>query len=414
MTITPSHSAMDKRRLIRVLADDAYPTDFNIDLGQANSDLTKRRLTTHYRLPKYRQFNIHALTLDRGFGFDLLHMFNAVPVRSWKPFLVTFESALPRVWELKNPTHRKMFDRLTRKLCSDKCRALLALSRYALRDFAQQHQGEPYFDSLWQKTRLVYPSVKESPALDVPMTDDLRVFFVGRDYMRKGMPIITRAHKRLVANGVPIRTTIVSSLRWLADDYIGPGEGYNIDAERALLDQPGIEHHESLPNEDVMQRVAASHFSLLPTMHDTFGYSVLESFSRATPVIGTDTCALPELIEHGRSGYLLPFENDSVFRHWSAIKGRWADGYNDRFRDTVEAAAESLADVLQDVWERRGEYGALREGALARCRSHFDREQHRRVLEAVYDHVASPGSRPLPGLTIESLESAQPLDGSAL
>ena len=384
-----------RHRRLKVMTDDSYPVEFNIDLGQENVSITRRRLTTHARKPKYRDLNIHALTLERAIGFDLLHTFNAVPIRSWKPFVVTFESALPRVWGRHEARNRQWFKRLTDRLLSRRCRALLAMSQFALREFRQQHEGQSYLDDLLTKTRLVYPSVIEQPNLDVPLTDELRVIFVGHDYMRKGLPVVTRAHQQLRAAGVPIQTTVVSKLRWVPNEYGGPDEDYDFDSERRLLDQPGLVHHETLPNKQVMTMVATSHFSLLPTMHDTFGYSVIETLSRATPVIATATCALPELIDDNRSGVLLPFANEDRFGHWSALSSRKSQEYHEQFRETVEATAGALADALTRIWRRRREYPTMRQEAIEQCRRKFDRLAHCRLVQDIqHGAMTSKTTRP--------------------
>jgi L-malate glycosyltransferase len=45
---------------------------------------------------------------------------------------------------------------------------------------------------------------------------------------------------------------------------------------------------------------------LLPSEQESFGLVALEAHSCGVPVIGTDTGGLPELVEHGSTGYLLP------------------------------------------------------------------------------------------------------------
>lgn len=49
---------------------------------------------------------------------------------------------------------------------------------------------------------------------------------------------------------------------------------------------------------------------LLPPWSEPFNLTVVESMACGTPVIGTANGALPELIEHGKTGYVAPFYQD--------------------------------------------------------------------------------------------------------
>ncbi len=56
--------------------------------------------------------------------------------------------------------------------------------------------------------------------------------------------------------------------------------------------------NEILPNTDVY---------LLPTYNEAFGFAILEAMAYGIPVISTNHFAIPEIIEHGKSGFLIDF-----------------------------------------------------------------------------------------------------------
>jgi N-acetyl-alpha-D-glucosaminyl L-malate synthase BshA len=56
--------------------------------------------------------------------------------------------------------------------------------------------------------------------------------------------------------------------------------------------------------EDVAQVMRWAHLFLLPSQSESFGLSALEALATGVPVIGARVGGLPEVVEHGVSGYL--------------------------------------------------------------------------------------------------------------
>ena len=52
--------------------------------------------------------------------------------------------------------------------------------------------------------------------------------------------------------------------------------------------------------------VASADLFLLPSEQESFGLSALEAMAYGIPVVATNVGGLPELIEHGKSGFLAP------------------------------------------------------------------------------------------------------------
>jgi glycosyltransferase involved in cell wall biosynthesis len=201
---------------------------------------------------------------------------------------------------------------------------------------------------------------------------------------------MVRAHKALHAAGVPVRTTIVSSLRWSPDDYIGPPDPKGVAAAEAELAGDGITLHRSLPNDQVRRLMEQADFLVLPTFHDTFGYVSLEAMATGTPVIATATCAQKEVVEPGRSGFLLDFDNDDAVGKWRWIYGQKRTGYTDAYWSAIERLASALTTQLQQCWAARSDYEALSAGALARIDAKFHADRARDRLEQLYEKARSP------------------------
>lgn len=364
---------------IRLRTGHSYHVDFTIALGQRNARFIQRALT-----PLNRYFSwADCVSFVPEPGFEAIHAWNAIPWLTNRPYIVTFEDFLPRT-----PTDRRL-PWLERRLCDSlldaRCRGIIAISEYALRQFRAQHEGFPGLARLLSKAELIYPAVQPRTRRPKRHSDKLRLLFVGRDFMRKGGPVLLRAHARLRAQGVPVETTIVSSLGWSRRDYIGPPDGrYVADAVRGIA-QDGVVHHRSLPPSAVYQLMDASDFLVFPTFHDTFGFVSIEAFASGTPVIGSDTCVLPEIVKPGVNGYLLPFENDDVVGKWTWIYRQNDPGYLEAYDAATGRMADALVERLIAAWEDRSGYEALSAGAIESAHGSFHPETARKRLEQMYE-----------------------------
>ena len=56
--------------------------------------------------------------------------------------------------------------------------------------------------------------------------------------------------------------------------------------------------------DDVAGLLSVADIFLLPSENESFGLSALEAMSCQVPVIGTNAGGLPEVVEHGRTGWL--------------------------------------------------------------------------------------------------------------
>lgn len=372
---------------LRVRCPRDYKVPFNIDVGQRNATFVKRPFPPLRRiLPAADAF---VVVPDRD--FDLIHTKNPVPVLTNRPFVITYESYLPRVTERTRSPRLEAW--LRRRLLSDQCLALVPQSQYAWRQFRWQNRDSPQLPALEAKSHLVHPAVALRSTAPKKPSGKLKLLFVGKKFMRKGGPALVRAHERLRDAGLPVETTVVSALQWTPDDYAGPSEGEYVAQQTARLAQEGITHHVRLPNSEVLRLMGQADFFVLPTVHDTFGFVTIEAMATGTPVIATDTCALPEVVEHKACGYLLPIENDLQVGKWTWISRRREPGYLDAYDSTMNSLADSLTETLTEHWESGVDYEAMSQAALDRVRLRFSRERARDAYEPLYELARARRSR---------------------
>ncbi len=125
------------------------------------------------------------------------------------------------------------------------------------------------------------------------------VLFIGRAWEDKGGPLLLKAFDR-VRQSLPDARLVV----------IGPKSVPNlpdfVDFE-GFLDKDNPRDMERLT-----QRMMESWVFCLPTMYESFGMAFVEAMWFGMPTIGTDGWAIPEIIEHGVTGFRTPLGDISA------------------------------------------------------------------------------------------------------
>lgn len=113
----------------------------------------------------------------------------------------------------------------------------------------------------------------------------------------------------------------------------------------------------ALPRAEVVRVLARATASVLPSLADNLPNTVAESLALSVPVLGSRGASIDELVEHGRSGELVPLGDvealaDALVRVWRG-EPRWlGDGFQ---RPEIleamlpERAAEALVRLALDV-----------------------------------------------------------------
>jgi glycosyltransferase involved in cell wall biosynthesis len=133
-----------------------------------------------------------------------------------------------------------------------------------------------------------------------------RVVFAGNDFERKGGEFLLRLYERYLANAC--------TLRILSND---PGlEGRKLPA--------GVEWKRGATQDEVREAYWQSDLLLLPTRQDFGPMVVAEAAAAGLPSIATDVGGVPDLIQDGESGYVMPRE--APIEQWAErIHGLFAE-----------------------------------------------------------------------------------------
>ncbi|MCK4851764.1 MAG: glycosyltransferase family 4 protein [Candidatus Omnitrophica bacterium] len=128
----------------------------------------------------------------------------------------------------------------------------------------------------------------EVSSLEDKRYDGKTVLFVGLDFQRKGGPVLLKAFE-IVKKEIPeCRLYIVGS--------------------NLRVRQEGVIVKGVVTPSELAPLYESSTLFVLPTIREPFGLVFLEAMAHGLPCIGTDIEAVPEIIEDGITGFIVPAE----------------------------------------------------------------------------------------------------------
>ncbi|WP_225912135.1 glycosyltransferase family 4 protein [Nostoc flagelliforme] len=326
--------------------------------------------------------------------YQAIHSFNKILYTN-KPWFLTFEDHRVLYRNPQNQGEAVIYELLNNRLALDNCQKIIAISDYAKLRLIKRIQGWKIEQKVSKKLDVIHPNfpVRVNQSKLYQQQQNLQLVFIGNHIARKGGIVALRLAKKAEKLGLPITLHIISEL--------GYGSGVPTDfpdrtkyvEDLKLLNLNNVVFHKNISNEKVIELLSQSHFQLMATLHDTYGYSIIEGFSVATPAITTNVCALPEFIRHGENGYILQLPINEI-RHWS----NWLHGektktdeYWEILNSTYDYLAEqALQQIIQflDRSDKREHYEFLSAGALAQAQIVHNSEKQNELFDELYAAAA--------------------------
>ena len=321
--------------------------------------------------------------------YQLVHSANRIPYTT-KPWIVTFESVLPRTLGSGAERLKKL---LRERLVRDNCKRIIAISDYAKNKFVSNNADWTMLGRAVEKLETIHPNVPLLATKPKARSagEALRVVFVGNDFARKGGIVALRLAEKAAREGLLVTVHIVSALNYGPGVYTDCTDASRYEEDLKLLDLPNVVYHGKKSNREVLQLLSRSHFQLMATLDDTYGFSVIEGFSVGTPAITTNVCALPEFVRHGENGYLLSMALDR-YRNWINLRLRGTPGYWDVLDKTFDDLAGQALRVLQEIFVEPERYEATSANSLARVRDFHDADKAGRMLDDIYSAALQPAT----------------------
>ncbi len=113
------------------------------------------------------------------------------------------------------------------------------------------------------------------------------ILFVGLDWKRKGGPLLLEAFRRLSARHEDATLTVISR--------VPKGE-----------DLSGVNHVGLVPLDALPDYYARASIFCMPTRLEPFGNVFIEAMWQQLPIVATRVGALPDIVEDGVNGFLVP------------------------------------------------------------------------------------------------------------
>ncbi len=324
--------------------------------------------------------------------YDLVHAFNRIPL-GLTPFIIGFESHLPRAFGLEKSSFHRWLSSI---LASDRCRKIVCISGHARKIFNATHEGSPLFPSLSAKLITRYPNLPVPAADDAKAgkpEDALEITFVGSHFARKGGCVAVKMAALARARNIPIVLNIVSDLQVGTGIWTDPLDADFFEPYLKLLSLPNVRYHTALPNMRVLELLRQSHFSLLTTFSDTFGYSAIESMMNFTPVIATRQGALPEFIYNKENGILLDLPTNAVGEWMPPCRNRADARYKLVFAQEIDRLAEEALEAVVSIMNEPGGLKRLRLAARKTAVEMFSAADAQPFWDAVYEEAVATRSR---------------------
>ncbi|MCV2393335.1 glycogen synthase [Actinotalea sp. M2MS4P-6] len=183
------------------------------------------------------------------------------------------------------------------------------------------------------------------------------VVFVGRITRQKGLPYLLRAAERLPADvqlvlcaGAPDTPEIMTEVTGLVEDLRRHRDGV-------------VWIEEMLPRRELVSVLSTGTVFACPSVYEPLGIVNLEAMACGLPVVGTATGGIPEVVDDGATGLLVPIEQVSDGTgtpvHPDAFVADLAEALTTLATDPTRAAAMGVASRqrVEDhfAWDAIGE-----------------------------------------------------------
>ncbi|HVZ11519.1 MAG TPA: glycosyltransferase family 4 protein, partial [Patescibacteria group bacterium] len=229
------------------------------------------------------------------------------------PYVLTYHAGTMKKKKLFFDAIISIYEKILLKTTADRATKIVCSS-----DFVANTIMKPYVN----KSTIINPSVDTSffkPIKNLKKKKN-RVLFVGRSknmYQMKGLPVLAAAVSKI------------------------PNAKLRVIGERDRRSGANIEFAGIKTGKDLVRELSEASVLALPSLQEveSFGTVLIEAMACKTPVVGSNTGAIPKIIENGVDGMIVPPNN--INKLSNALKKIIEDG---RFRARMASYARKKAE----------------------------------------------------------------------
>ncbi|MDW8103173.1 MAG: glycosyltransferase [Anaerolineae bacterium] len=192
------------------------------------------------------------------------------------------------------------------------------------------------------------------PIVQFAAWTDIEVFFEASDNCQKTDNTIVYAGVLIPRKGVHFLIDAFAKIAW---DFPNAtlwiiGKAENMEYARSLKTQVArlslngrVVFMDAMPQKELAQHIAQSCVLILPSLSEGLGRVIFEAMACGTPVIGSHVDGIPEMIEDGMTGFLVP-PGDA---HALANQIRWILSHPEEARQMGKRARDFAQSFLPEA-----------------------------------------------------------------
>lgn len=353
-TDTPNYGGAEKQ--MELLAKYLRPFGYSVSLACGAYSVLKQRKPEldkayeHvYLLPTIHKHDPRHYTklkkiLKTG-EFDLIHIHLWNPGSCRYAFWAASHAKIPVVTTEHDPFGLAGLKGKIKRMCLDRSDQMIAISMDNFRHLSE------YGENVKNRLNLIHNGIELDEYLDntdkasLPVKDgDIVITCAAELHERKGQKYLIEAFRKLQTEMPTLHLMLVGT---------GPAEK---ELKKKYEDVTNL--HFLGWREDVPQILRASDIFVLPSLREAFGLVLLEAMASGVIVVATDNGGTTDIIQDGKSGYLVPPAN-----------------------------SDRLANAIRTILTNPDQKRDIEKTALERVQTHFSAQTMAKKTADVYKKV---------------------------